>query len=45
MDSLLTPVVATSVVAQGILTWAIPLAVLIALVIWYLLLLRRRHPE
>jgi len=36
---------ATSTVAQGILTWAIPLAVLIAVLIWYLLLLRRRHPE
>jgi hypothetical protein len=35
----------TSTVAQGILTWAIPLAVLIVVLIWYLLLLRRRHPE
>jgi len=25
--------------------WAIPLGVLIALVIWYVLLLRRRHSE
>jgi hypothetical protein len=37
--------VSTSTVAQGILTWAIPLAVLIVVLIWYLLLLRRRHPE
>jgi len=35
----------TSTVAQGILTWAIPLAVLIVVLVWYLLLLRRRHPE
>ncbi len=45
MEALLSPVVATSVVAQGILTWAMPLAVLIAVVIWYVLLLRGRHPE
>lgn len=45
MDALLTPIVSTSVVAEGILTWALPLAVLIAVLIWYVLLLRRRHPE
>jgi hypothetical protein len=45
MGALLTPILFTSVVAEGILTWAIPLAVLIALVVWYVLLLRRRHPE
>jgi hypothetical protein len=45
MEALLTPIVSTSVVAEGILTWAIPLAVLIALVVWYVLLVRRRHPE
>jgi hypothetical protein len=45
MEALLTPTVATSVVAQGILTWAMPLGVLIALVVWYMLMLRRRHPE
>jgi hypothetical protein len=45
MEALLTPIVSTSVVAQGILTWAIPLVVLIALLVWYLLLLRSRHPE
>jgi hypothetical protein len=38
-------IIATSTVVQGILTWAMPLGVLIALVIWYLLLVRRRHPE
>jgi len=45
MEALLSPIVSTSVVAEGILTWAMPLAVLIALVIWYVLLVRRRHPE
>jgi hypothetical protein len=45
MEALMTPIVATSVTAEGILTWAMPLGVLIALVIWYVLLLRRRHPE
>ena len=45
MEALLTPIVATSVVAEGILTWAVPLAVLIAVLTWYVLLLRRRHPE
>jgi hypothetical protein len=35
----------TSTVAQGVLTWAIPLAVLIAVLAWYVLLVRRRHPE
>jgi hypothetical protein len=36
---------ATSTLGQGILTWAIPLAVLIAVLIWYLILLRRRDPD
>lgn len=37
--------VIASVVGQGVMTWGIPLAVLIAVLIWYLLLLRSRHPE
>ncbi len=37
--------IAVSIVAQGILTWAIPLGVFLAVLLWYLLLLRRRHPE
>ena len=45
MEALMRPIVSTSVAVEGILTWAIPLGVLIALVIWYVLLLRRRHPE
>lgn len=39
------PLLSASTVAQGVLTWAIPLAVLIAVLVWYLLVLRRRHPE
>jgi hypothetical protein len=42
----LTPLIlSTSTVAQGVLTWAIPLGVLIVVLIWYVVLLRRRHPE
>ena len=36
---------AASTVAQGVLTWAIPLGVLLVVLAWYVLLLRRRHPE
>ena len=36
---------ATSIVGEGILTWAIPLGVFLAVLAWYMLLLRRRHPE
>jgi hypothetical protein len=39
------PLVAVSIVGQGILTWAIPLGVFLAVLLWYLLALRRRHPE
>lgn len=45
MQSLAQPLVALSVVGQGILTWAIPLGVFLAVLLWYMLLLRRRHPE
>jgi hypothetical protein len=38
-------ILSTSTVAQGILTWAIPLAVLIVVLVWYILLVRGRHPE
>jgi hypothetical protein len=37
--------IAISTAAQGVLTWAIPLFVFLAVLAWYLLLLRRRHPE
>ncbi len=40
-----TLTLATSIAAQGVLTWAVPLAVLIVLLVWYVLLLRHRHPE
>jgi hypothetical protein len=36
---------AASTIAQGILTWAIPLAVLLCVLAWYVLLVRWRHPE
>jgi hypothetical protein len=42
---LLPQLIAISTVAQGILTWAIPLGGFLAVLIWYVLLLRRRHPE
>ncbi len=45
MQALPPTIVATSIVGQGILTWAIPLGVFLAVLLWYLLLLRRRHPE
>ena len=38
-------IIATSIVGEGVLTWAIPLGVFLAVLLWYLLLLRRRHPE
>jgi hypothetical protein len=42
----LTPAtLATSVLVEGILTWAIPLGVFLAVLAWYLLMLRRRHPR
>jgi hypothetical protein len=45
MQGLPHPVVALSIIGQGILTWAIPLGVFLAVLLWYLLLLRHRHPE
>jgi hypothetical protein len=41
---MLSPI-AASTLAQGILTWAIPLAVYLAVVLWYFLMVRRRHPR
>ena len=37
--------IAASTIAQGILTWAIPLGVLLVVLAWYVLLVRRRHPD
>lgn len=39
------PLLALSVVGQGILTWGIPLGIFLAVLLWYMLVLRRRHPE
>ncbi len=36
---------AASTAAQGVLTWAIPLAVLICVLAWYALLVRERDPR
>jgi hypothetical protein len=45
MQPLPPTMIAASVVGEGILTWAIPLGVFLAVLVWYLLVLRRRHPE
>jgi hypothetical protein len=42
---LMPPVIAISTAAEGILTLVIPLGAFLAVLAWYLLLLRRRHPE
>jgi hypothetical protein len=44
MDST-APIIAASVFVQGLLTWALPLAVFLAVLAWYVGRLRRRHPE
>jgi uncharacterized membrane protein YgdD (TMEM256/DUF423 family) len=36
---------AISIEAQGILTWAIPLGGFLAVLAWCVVALRRRHPE
>ena len=41
----LTNTVAITVAGQGVLTWAIPLGVFLAVLVWYVLQLARRHPE
>ena len=38
-------IIAITVAGQGVLTWAIPLAIFLAVLVWYMLLLIRRHPE
>jgi hypothetical protein len=37
--------IATSTFVQGVLTWAFPLVVFLAVVVWYVLLVRRHHPD
>ncbi|MDX6635325.1 MAG: hypothetical protein QOF06_1528 [Solirubrobacterales bacterium] len=39
------PMIATSYFAQGVLSWILPLAVFLAVLLWYFLMVRRRHPE
>jgi hypothetical protein len=45
MQALTAPMVATSIAAQGIITWVLPLVVFLAVLFWYLLKLRDRYPE
>ena len=42
---LLPELMAISTTAQGVLTLVIPLGAFLAVLAWYLLALRRRHPE
>jgi hypothetical protein len=42
---LIPQTIAVSAFAQGALTWAFPLAVFLAVLAWYVLLLRHHHPE
>lgn len=41
----LTNIVAITVAGQGVLTWAIPLGIFLAVLVWYVRQLARRHPE
>jgi hypothetical protein len=41
----LSPLIALSTFGQGVLTWAFPLIVFLAVLAWYVVLVRRRHPE
>jgi hypothetical protein len=45
MQALTSPLVAASIAAQGIITWAFPLVVFLGVLFWYLLRLRDRFPE
>ena len=38
-------IIAITVAGQGVLTWAIPLVVFLAVLVWYMMLLIRRFPE
>jgi hypothetical protein len=42
---LIPPILSASPAVQGLLTWAIPLVVFLAVLLWYVLALRRHHPE
>jgi hypothetical protein len=45
MQALTPSILATSIAAQGIITWAFPLVVLLGVLFWYLMRLRDRFPE
>lgn len=45
MQVLTPPIVATSLLVQGILSWGIPLAVFLGVLLWYIMMLRRHHPQ
>jgi hypothetical protein len=45
MQALTPLIIATSIAAQGIITWAFPLVVFLGVLFWYLLRLRDRFPE
>lgn len=38
-------VMAASAFVQGVLTWAFPLVLFLAVVVWYVLLVRHHHPD
>lgn len=38
-------IIAITVAGQGVLTWAIPLGVFLAVLFWYVIQLARRFPE
>ena len=43
--ALTSPIVATTIAAQGIITWAFPLVVFLGVLFWYLRRLLDRYPE
>ena len=45
MQALTQSILATSIAAQGIITWAFPLVVFLGVLFWYLMRLRDRFPE
>ena len=45
MEQLPQTMVAITVAGQGVLTWAVPLGVFLAVLLWYMLQLGRHFPE
>ena len=45
MQLVTPPIASASPLVQGIISWAVPLAVFLAVLLWYFLSLRRRHPR